>query len=761
MIAQLKRFLLSISLVWKMQLPVQVDSSNVLAGCTQPLEIIQYASSCIGCTQPNSTSSVLKQLAGSINGLLSLYFVQDAFCFAETGQIEKIVLHAKKVGYSPDYVALLQHVMRVNPEKGDEFASQLVNDEAGPMVDVECVVNIFMSQNMIQPATTTNPEQGPLQTRVLEMNLMHAPQVADAILGNEMFTHYAVHGSPSLCEKAGLMQRALEHYEDLADIKRVIVHATTFPVEWLTNYFSCLTTEQSMACLQEMLRVNIRQNLQVVIQIATKYSDILGPVKLIEMFESYKTFEGVYYYLGSIANLSTDPEVKNFLKEAKLRDQLPLIIVCDRFDFFHDLVLYLYQNNFTNFIEVYVQRLNSIRTPRVVGGLLDVDCNENTIKALLASVTGNFPVTELARVQAGSQDAALYNAIAKIYINSNNNPEAFLKDNNLYEPLVVGKFCEKRDPYLAYITYAKGFCDNELIAITNDNTMFKQQARYLVKRCQPELWAQVLVSDNLHRRALIDQIQFDFFFLLLTEVEFKHKSPVSISFQSFTLLDKITGLLEAGLSLKRAHMGIFTELAMWETPWLIICGRVVCPSLLQLLSPKPSHLVDAFCFAETGQIEKIVLHAKKVGYSPDYVALLQHVVRVNPEKGAEFASQLVNDEAGPMVDVERVVNIFMSQNMIQLATSFLLDALKDNKPEQGPLQTRVLEMNLMHAPQVADAILGNEMFTHYDRPRITNLCEKAGLMQRALEQHEDLADIKRVIVHATTFPVEWLTNYFS
>ncbi|KAE9393463.1 clathrin heavy chain [Gymnopus androsaceus JB14] len=485
-------------------------------------------------------------------------------CFAETGQIEKIVLYAKKVGYSPDYVALLQHVMRVNPEKGAEFASQLVNDEAGPMVDVERVVDIFMSQNMIQPATSflldalkdNKPEQGPLQTRLLEMNLMHAPQVADAILGNEMFTHYDRPRIANLCEKAGLMQRALEHYEDLADIKRVIVHATTFPVEWLTNYFSRLTTEQSMACLQEMLRVNIRQNLQVVIQIATKYSDILGPVKLIEMFESYKTFEGLYYYLGSIVNLSTDPEVhfkyiqaatrtgqirevericresnyynpekvKNFLKEAKLGDQLPLIIVCDRFDFVHDLVLYLYQNNLTNFIEVYVQKVNSIRTPQVVGGLLDVDCDENTIKALLASVTGNFPVDELvheveqrnrlklilpwleARVQAGSQDAALYNAIAKIYIDSNNNPEAFLKDNNLYEPLVVGKFCEKRDPYLAYIAYAKGFCDDELIAITNDNSMFKQQARYLVKRRQPELWAQVLVSDNLHRRALIDQI---------------------------------------------------------------------------------------------------------------------------------------------------------------------------------------------------------------------------------------------------------------
>ena len=250
--------------------------------------------------------------------------------------------------------------------------------------------------------------------------------------------------------------------------------------------------------MQEMLRVNIRQNLQVVIQIATKYSDILGPVKLIEMFESFKTFEGeylchgypfakltyvqgLYYYLGSIVNLSEDPEVnfkyiqaatrtgqirevericresnhynpekvKNFLKEAKLQDQLPLIIVCDRFDFVHDLVLYLYQNGLTKFIEVYVQRVNSVRTPQVVGGLLDVDCDETTIKGLLASVTGNFAIDELvheveqrnrlklilpwleARVQSGSQDPAVFNAMAKILIDSNNNPEAFLKENNV------------------------------------------------------------------------------------------------------------------------------------------------------------------------------------------------------------------------------------------------------------------------------------------------------------------------------------------
>ena len=40
--------------------------------------------------------------------------------------------------------------------------------------------------------------------------------------------------------------------------------------------------------------MNLRQNLQIVIQIATKYSDILGPVKLIEMFESFKSSEGMH-----------------------------------------------------------------------------------------------------------------------------------------------------------------------------------------------------------------------------------------------------------------------------------------------------------------------------------------------------------------------------------------------------------------------------------------------------------------------------------
>lgn len=45
----------------------------------------------------------------------------------------------------------------------------------------------------------------------------------------------------------------------------------------------------------------------------------------------------------------------------------------------------------------------------------------------------------------------------------------------------------------------------------------------------------------------------------------------------------------------------------------------------------------------------------------------------------------------------------------------------------------MLEINLVTFPNVADAILANGMFSHYDRPRIAQLCEKAGLYMRALQ----------------------------
>ena len=52
----------------------------------------------------------------------------------------------------------------------------------------------------------------------------------------------------------------------------------------------------------------------------------------------------------------------------------------------------------------------------------------------------------------------------------------------------------------------------------------------------------------------------------------------------------------------------------------------------------------------------------------------------------------------------QIVDVFMEFNLIQQCTSFLLDALKNNRPAEGPLQTRLLEMNLMSAPQVTQDV---------------------------------------------------------
>jgi clathrin heavy chain len=65
-----------------------------------------------------------------------------------------------------------------------------------------------------------------------------------------------------------------------------------FCLKWLVNYFGRLSVDDCIECLKAMLQANIRQNLQVVVQIATKYHEQLGTHKLIELFESFKSYEG-------------------------------------------------------------------------------------------------------------------------------------------------------------------------------------------------------------------------------------------------------------------------------------------------------------------------------------------------------------------------------------------------------------------------------------------------------------------------------------
>lgn len=93
----------------------------------------------------------------------------------------------------------------------------------------------------------------------------------------------------------------------------------------------------------------------------------------------------------------------------------------------------------------FIIQVNPSRLPIVIGGLLDVDCSEDVIKSLILSVKGQFSTDELvaeaekrnrlklllpwleSRIHEGSEEPATHNALAKIYIDANNNPERFLR----------------------------------------------------------------------------------------------------------------------------------------------------------------------------------------------------------------------------------------------------------------------------------------------------------------------------------------------
>eukprot|EP00741_Cyanophora_paradoxa_P015948 tig00000042_g15397.t1 len=484
--------------------------------------------------------------------------------FVETGQYDKVVLYCRKMGVDPGYPQLLENLVAFNPKAGLEFANKLIGGEGGPLLDYNTVTDVFLRRNCLQEATSflldalkaNRPEEGALQTKLLEMNLIAAPQVADAILNTKMFSHYDRARVSQLCEKAGLYQRALEHYSEIADIKRCIVNTQFIAPEFLVAYFGTLPMEAALECLKELLHNNIRQNLQVAVQIATKYSEQLTADRLIALFESFNSNEGLYYYLGAVVNFSQVPAVhnkyimaatrvgdlkevervtressfyeaaaiKDFLKENKLPDPRPLINVCDRHGFVDELMHYLYSSNMKQFIEFYVQKVNATQTPAVVGALLDADAPEDFIRNVVMSVRNLCPVEPLVeqcekrnrlkillpwleqRFAEGNKEPALHNALAKIYIDTNKDPEKFLLNNPFYDSLVVGKYCEKRDPQLAFVAFKRGRCDYELIDVTNKNGLFKNQARYLIERQDAALFAHVLADDNIYRRQVIDQM---------------------------------------------------------------------------------------------------------------------------------------------------------------------------------------------------------------------------------------------------------------
>jgi len=203
-----------------------------------------------------------------------------------------------------------------------------------------------------------------------------------------------------------------------------------------------------------------------------------------------------------------------------------------------------------------VQKVNPSNAPYVVGALLDQECSEEFLKNLILSVRSLLPVGPLVEevgkrnrlkmltpflehlVSEGSTDSQVHNALGMILIDSNSNPEHFLTTNEHYDSKVIGKYCEKRDPNLACVAYKRGNCDLELVGVTNKNSLFKLQSRYVVERMDQDLWAHVLADDNPHRRQLIDQV------VSTALPESKNPEQVSVTVKAFMTAEMPQELIE-------------------------------------------------------------------------------------------------------------------------------------------------------------------------------------------------------------------------
>ena len=115
--------------------------------------------------------------------------------------------------------------------------------------------------------------------------------------------------------------------------------------------------------------------------------------------------------------------------------------------FVDELTRYLFKNGFNRYIEIYIFKVNPNAAPPVFGTLIDLECEETYIKQLLYNIRGMCPIDPTieefekrnklrvlepwldARALEGNQQASIHNALAKIKIDTSQDPEGFLINN--------------------------------------------------------------------------------------------------------------------------------------------------------------------------------------------------------------------------------------------------------------------------------------------------------------------------------------------
>lgn len=466
-------------------------------------------------------------------------------------------------GTSIDMTSVIRDTVGSDPNGALQMAIQFTQSGS---VQASRVAEIFHSAGRIQELiqycfqcmNDNRPDEGQWQTIVLEVCLKSNPNMAEQIFASGKWSQFNKQRLAPLCEQIGLFSRALECYEDVNHIKRVILNTGRFQEDFLVSFLSRLTPEDCLTCLKELIRHN-RQNARIVVSVASGNFEKLGVAPVVQILQEAGSFDGIFFFLQNILPNTVDHDiyfkyieaavkcnkiaevekvitttpnyfdpvrVKEFLLENRLADPKPLILLCDQNGFIAELIRYLWTNNFKQHINIYLLQVNPNSSPIALATLIDLEAEEVYIKQLLYNLGNACPADELIaeftkrnkvpllenwleqRVQEGNTNKSVHNALARLVISTDKDPMKFIKTNQYYDSKEIGGFCEETDPHLAYECYKRdaGNCDYELIELTNRNALYRLQAKYLVERQDKELWAHVLAPDNPHRQYIVEQI---------------------------------------------------------------------------------------------------------------------------------------------------------------------------------------------------------------------------------------------------------------
>ena len=144
-----------------------------------------------------------------------------------------------------------------------------------------------------------------------------------------------------------------------------------------------------------------------------------------------------------------------------------------------------------------------------------------------------------ARISEGNTEAATHNAIGKIYVTINKDPQQFLLNNQFYDSKVVGKFCEKLDPYLAFLAYKRAWAR----ATTSSS---RSPTRTTSSRTKPGTASRGRIwtvgararAENEYRRRIIDET------VQTALPESKNPDEVSTTVKAFMTAELLNELIE-------------------------------------------------------------------------------------------------------------------------------------------------------------------------------------------------------------------------